>query len=339
MNQRVFIPLLVAMLILVATGAGRAGADPAPLAINYQGRLLNVLNRPVPDNNYQVIFKVCATPTGGELCTNIQIVSTQGGVFNAIVSHEYGSWAPVGSTLADVFRGSGMDSRYLEVTVEISPGNWETLAPRVELQSVPYALKAGDLIQASSDFTVQGDLMVDGTLYATCTNALTFQGYGLTSFVAKVFAPITNAYVAPWFDAHGQMSLQVTNNVIPMCNSGYRTVIGATYPLGGEATNNDVGLTVYGTVSMFGQWRDCTPVPNQQNTFSQDGYLLICIQGAPPGGASLVTFSAGYFANLYLANDVPHLLPLCRGMGWSLSASSNNIKVCQWLPIGLGANQ
>jgi len=171
--------VIVATLVLIAQLALAA----TPETMSYQGVLRDASGTPVPDATYSITFRLYDVATGGtELWTESQSLATSGGVFDAIL----GSVVPLSLAFNDEY--------WLGVQVESDP----ELAPRTELTSAPYALRAkygeltlpysgsatsgsfptlrienpeGPSILAVSDFTTDGNAAIradatNGQMYA-----------------------------------------------------------------------------------------------------------------------------------------------------------------------------
>lgn len=111
-----------------------ADAQGVPASINYQGKLTDSIGKPVPDNIYQVQFKLYTVEAGGAaFWTSAAVkIQTSGGLFTTRLE-------PVTpSILAD------KTDVWLETILDPS-GTPVVLAPRAKLISVAFALRAGDL--------------------------------------------------------------------------------------------------------------------------------------------------------------------------------------------------
>ncbi len=117
--------LLVSLLIFELANAA------APNLINYQGRLTDSANAPVPNGNYSVTFSIYSVPSGGTaIWSETQNVAVDQGLFATLL----GSLVSFPSNLfSDTIR-------YLGVQVGSDP----EMSPRSRLASVPYAMVAGN---------------------------------------------------------------------------------------------------------------------------------------------------------------------------------------------------
>ncbi len=132
---------VICVMLLVAT-FGTAVAD-VPQTMNYQGVLLLADGSPATDGDYDLTFSIYDVDTGGaSLWTEVQAVTVEDGVFNAIL----------GSMTALYLL---FDQPYwLGVAIDPDP----ELLPRVQLTTVPYAFRAlyAD-VGSDGDWTVSGD--------------------------------------------------------------------------------------------------------------------------------------------------------------------------------------
>jgi hypothetical protein len=126
MYNRIVVTTVLALLLIGSAWLNGAGV---PETINYQGVLTNPSGDPVPDGNYQVVFRICdAAVSGTELWNSgSRTVSVGGGLF----TYQLGSAV---SFPQDLFATE--DDRWLGITVESDP----EISPRVQLTSVPYAI-------------------------------------------------------------------------------------------------------------------------------------------------------------------------------------------------------
>jgi hypothetical protein len=109
-----------------------------PQLINYQGELSNTSGTPV-NGDVSITFTIYNAATAGDvLWSETQTVSVSDGVFNVLL----GSQTPFP---ADMFAG---DERYLGVQVGVDL----EMAPRQQLASVPFAMKALSAACSPGDF-------------------------------------------------------------------------------------------------------------------------------------------------------------------------------------------
>ncbi|MDH7515925.1 MAG: hypothetical protein QHI48_08640, partial [Bacteroidota bacterium] len=114
------------MIVVIVSLASFAAAQ-VPRTISYQGVLADATGTPVPDGNYNIVFRLFDTATGGTpLWEEGTLVEVRNGVFNV----QLGSVNPL--TLP-------FDKPYwLGIRIGVSP----ELAPRTAFASAPYAFRA-----------------------------------------------------------------------------------------------------------------------------------------------------------------------------------------------------
>jgi len=129
--------LLVLCVVFILGGMANA---TVPDRMSYQGFLTDSTGSAVPDGPYDMRFCLFNDETGGsQLDWNSpngeeQRVQVDGGVYNI----QLGSVFPLNP---DTFSDG---TAWLEITIyHPETATWETLSPRQEITSVPYALKAG----------------------------------------------------------------------------------------------------------------------------------------------------------------------------------------------------
>ncbi len=144
-TTRVSTLILVVLMVLLATNTTaaplRQTADP-PGQISYQGHLLDSSNEPV-DGVYSMVFRLCDTEEeeeGGQCLWSEthETVQVSAGYFSVLL----GSVLVEGETnpiTADILETNS----YLEVSVGEDVENMETLTPRHQFGSVPFALVGG----------------------------------------------------------------------------------------------------------------------------------------------------------------------------------------------------
>ncbi len=331
--------------------SGSAGAATVPLAINFQGRLVDQNGMAVTDGTYQVQFRICNAPTGGELCTNIQTVTTHDGIVNTMMGHQYGTWQPPGTTLADVFKGDMTDQRFLDVSVQLLPGQWFPMLPRKQLLAAPYALKAGDVSQTHGDLTVAGNLYVNGNLRANVNNTLALSGVAATQLVT-LGGPVQD-WQGVWADQGGQIqqgNLQGWPAADPLRMSGQRMIMGGAYSYecsGGECANTAPGLGVFGTVSMMNKTiQNMSGSINTMVRAPSDGFLMTYWSNPsyPANAGNTVRIYDNNSNQLFILNAMNGAsltIPVPKNTYWMYQpgyALGANFWI-QWLPQGLSAGQ
>jgi hypothetical protein len=134
--------LLFALLVLCAITAGAS----IPYQIHYQGHLTDEVGNAVADGDYEFVFAIYDTDTGGTaLWSESQTLTVENNIVNATL----GSVTPLGSLAFDV-------TYWLGMAIE----GEEELTPRTPLTSAPYALRAETAttcIEGDSDWTMDGD--------------------------------------------------------------------------------------------------------------------------------------------------------------------------------------
>lgn len=130
---------------LPQTDANHAPAA-VPVSVNYQGRLVDsTTGNPLPDGSYSVRFSVHTALTGGtEVGSQLSVVSTQDGVFSAMLVMP-----------ASVFNAT---PRFLEVKVGADP----PLTTRQLVSSVPFAYFANGAALANNAELLDG---IDSTQF------------------------------------------------------------------------------------------------------------------------------------------------------------------------------
>ena len=134
------------VLFLMVIGLSKLLFAEVPQRINYQGRLLDNGN-PVNDSK-SMTFKIYDGPTAGtKLWEETQgSVNVSSGIFNVLL----GTVTVIPSS---VFVSTGSNNRYLEIIVA-----GETMSPRQQMVSVPYAYEAEIASRAAGNFSVARNL-------------------------------------------------------------------------------------------------------------------------------------------------------------------------------------
>lgn len=205
-----------------------AGAQGVPDTFNYQGVLRGGSGEFLAAGTYNVGFRLYPEATTGNAQWGRQyaVLLDSNGLFNVEMDDGSGSVIIPNSTLSGTI--SSNETLYLGLTVQ---GSTE-IAPRQQLLSVPYALRAGDVKEAAGDFEVAGILrvndgaIVEGTVQATTSLQVGNSGTGVatltveegalkvdTKFAGRGTVPIgsilmwsgdTNAIPDGWFLCNGQ---------------------------------------------------------------------------------------------------------------------------------------
>ena len=145
---------LIAAVVTALVCSFSLPALSAPARINYQGRITDASGVPINGNTVSMTFYIYPSATGTTALwseTHTAVTVEQG-----LYSVELGKFNPLD---ASVFSGDA----WLEVVV-----GTETLTPRRQLTTVPYAFSAetmaGDNYVLTSGDTITGNLELDGTL-------------------------------------------------------------------------------------------------------------------------------------------------------------------------------
>jgi hypothetical protein len=155
-----FARLLAVAAVLGLALPAFAQVSPAPSLINFQGRLANASGTPVPDgSNYTVTVSLWDAATGGnpKWSQTLNNVTVKSGVFSALLTAD----------TAGLFNGASL---WLQVQVGSDPA----MTPRQQIGSVPFALKANSVPDASIG---NGQLASDtGSLNKVSGGAVTSSG-------------------------------------------------------------------------------------------------------------------------------------------------------------------
>ncbi len=137
--------------VALLAGGSVAEADSVPKLINYQGKLVQANGTdPLPNGEYSLRFELFNAPAEGILVWGeTRQVTVVGGIFNVILGGA-GAEAVAGAAVNDLAFAFGDAERYLETTIVSGPGGPlnQTLSPRQQLASVPFAVQAQDASQA-----------------------------------------------------------------------------------------------------------------------------------------------------------------------------------------------
>jgi len=175
---QILLPVIAILLFLLVTKL--AFAQAVPTIISHQGRLLNASNQPVT-TQVIVVFAIYNAATGGtQVWTETQSVTPDNlGFYETFL----GGVTALPSTLPN--------PSYLQIQVQS-----ETLSPRLQFGSVPFAQKAGDLdcidckvgigtLNPTTPLHVFGQSTFDGRLISTGNFEVQFNGTSPAFF--KVF--------------------------------------------------------------------------------------------------------------------------------------------------------
>lgn len=126
MNNLMLVLLTIGMVALFLVVVAIARAD-APTKINYQGKLTDLNDVPVPNGNYPITFTIYDAPSGGNVkWTETQMVPVANGVFSILL----GSVTPLQQS---IFTG--------DCWLGLKVGTDTEMLPRQQIVSVAYALR------------------------------------------------------------------------------------------------------------------------------------------------------------------------------------------------------
>jgi len=130
MKRLIALLFTVALLLVPTTAWSVSGWE----TFYYQGELTDSLGDPVPDGSYSMVFGIYDDLSAGTLLwSESQSIQVTGGLFTALV----GDVTPILPEAVGDPASGDIAVRYLEVTIQ-----GETLAPRLQLSSVPSAFMA-----------------------------------------------------------------------------------------------------------------------------------------------------------------------------------------------------
>jgi len=129
LKRAAFFIFALALIFVLFLAARSASAQSVPTIISHQGKLLNSSNQPVT-SNVSVVFSIYdAATSGNQVWTETQSITPDSlGFYDTFL----GGVTALPSTLPN--------PSYLQITVQS-----ETLSPRLQFGSVPFAQKAGGL--------------------------------------------------------------------------------------------------------------------------------------------------------------------------------------------------
>jgi len=218
------------LLLLLALVPALSWAQPTPTPpgqISYQGFLTDANGVPLAlsaPKNYDVNFRIYATPTGGSaVCGEVQTVTVDRGYFSGLLGQgaALSGGEPWTNNLTGVFTGSDASDRYIGMTVKGITTPDSEIQPRLRLLASPYSLLAA---KANNSVTLAG--FDWSTLFPDTGNPSTgtFPGSKITlnSIGAAQIAPgaigsvqIANGAVGPTQIANGGVgSAQIANGAV-----------------------------------------------------------------------------------------------------------------------------
>jgi len=151
MKSKIMMTYCVGLLLFFIIASAATHAE-VPKQINYQGYLTDPDGNPVPDGQYDMLFKIWDEPTDGtELWTEDNTVTATKGIYNVIL----GTGVPIEP---DNFDGDG--DRYLGITVD---PDIDEMMPRQKLTSTVYSLRAAKA-DSVADGAVSSAMIADGAV-------------------------------------------------------------------------------------------------------------------------------------------------------------------------------
>lgn len=209
-------------------------AADVPDKINYQGVLRKGDESHLPPGVQDVKFRLYNEENAPAALwgREIAVLLDTNGLFNVTLADDIGS-ALTNGVLSSVIAENA--NLYLGLAV----GAGEEIKPRQQLLSVPYAMLAGNVKNASSNFTVKGSLLVDGT--SMLTGGVTTARLQIGDGVGMTFTN-NRLRIADDLTVNGNAALNYNLNV-----AGNTTLTNVT--VNGPATLNS-NLTVNGPATL-----------------------------------------------------------------------------------------
>ncbi len=291
--------LLVVFLTLTAISTSVMAQ--APDSLSHQGLLTDNLGVPVSDGNYNIVFALYDTPSGGsalwsETHNGANAVTTTGGIFNVVLGGLV--------TLSTVVFNKPM---YLGVSVNGDP----KMVPRVSLTAVPYARALPGLYTFYSDDGTNESYNVVGgaannVVGAGVVGATIGGGGGF-----NVSGSVPDSVMADWATVSGGRSNTASGLVATVGGGDRNTASGLVATVGGGIDNtasseaSTVGggfsntasgnrATVGGGFSNTASGFDATIGGGFENTAS--GIAAVVPGGANNEATGLGSFAAGVTA-------------------------------------------
>ena len=263
--------IILLSALFLAASAGPASAV-VPLKINFQGRL-DESGQPV-DATKTFVFRIYDALTGGTplWVSQSQPIAVSKGVFSAELAAGYLSDL---STPSDISTATFSGARYVEIVVD-----GQTLSPRQEIVSAPYALVAQSL---SPDAQLPASSIADGSVTdvkVTLSTAAISSGKFSDDRVT-----ITTGAFNGGFNAADKLVQLQSNGYLPALNgSQLYNVSVTTAGLSGTITDASVQLSTGAIISgRFGDDRvSITTAAVASGKFSDDRVLITT--GAFTGG-------------------------------------------------------
>ncbi len=259
---------LAIMVAALGWGVAQVVAGTAPSIITYQGQLQDSSGNRVAAGVYAVQARIWNNSSGGDLIwgRTYPVHVDSNGIFSITLGDGGGDLNPPGQTndLAAAFLGA---PRYLGISMASTPSGSvarvSEMAPRVQLVSEPYALRAN---QVGNALAWRG-IAASNLAVRPWVGANFWLGLGNSNVV---IAPLSQ-YVG---SLGGVMGTYMYNNYGSLVVQGTLTVTGGVYSSWVTARTNNV--TLGGNIRMidaaisnnFMAW-------NNNVTFTSDGMLLV----------------------------------------------------------------
>ena len=276
----------IAAVIIYLQFVNAARAQSVPPLVNYQGRLANPDGSALPTADYQLAFKIYDAATNGALVWGPQI-------FDGTVAQGHAARIPVvqgyfncmlgpvdtnGISLANAFNAS---NRFVEITIT----NHAPVAPRQQILTTPYAIRAATAA-AVDDGAIS---LLKLAARATGTN-VGVGGFAVSTVVSN-------------FSTSSTVFIPVTNLSVTITTSGRPVYIGLrAIPMGfGNNPTSGLGFSLRGGSAFYCQLRDQSS-ELATSTFYFSGTSSVDI---PPSAFAHIYFppAGTYTYTLHVATD------------------------------------
>lgn len=181
---------LLALLAVLFAAVLNGGAQIAvPKLVNYQGRLTDAAGQPLSNGTYQVKFELFKSPSSSDnlVWGASYAVAVVSGQFNVVLGAAGGT--PVGgAAVNDISFAFGDSERYLQMSI-ISGTVTNTLAPRQQILSAPYAISALHGVPAGTVVPFAGTVVPEGWTLCDASSK-----NGLDPLYTRLFAAIGLTY-------------------------------------------------------------------------------------------------------------------------------------------------
>ena len=258
---------LMALVFLAVPLTAFAQVSPVPTAVQFQGRLTRPNGTPVPDGNFTLTVKLYDAATGGTLkfTQTLNNVPVRNGIIAVLI----------GLLLPTDFAGD----RWLEIQIGSDP----PLTPRQRLVTVPYAFKAGSVVDGS----IATNSLVNNAVTAAKIAPGTITAANLAVGVLDFWSLLGNAGTNPAVNFLGttddQPLLLKVNNRRAVRYASVENTATAGFEFRGINTvgGNSINSVALGTVgaTIAGGGKDFFTASDEPNTVSADF-------GAIGGGAN-----------------------------------------------------